>query len=56
MATHAIVTLVCDGCGTDDQVETRRLTIGTRRTRKLEACDQCWSVVLSLYEAGRPVR
>lgn len=52
MATREIPTLICDVCGTDDDVKTRSVKLD-RRTRFVEACDGCVDPVRRLVDAGR---
>lgn len=55
MATQRIVTLVCDGCGReDDGVKTRRL-VTARTAVSVEACNDCWAPVRNLAKAGRRI-
>jgi hypothetical protein len=55
MATREIITLICDRCGTHEDVETKKLTIGTR-SRWMETCPPCWAPVQELMQSGRAAR
>lgn len=51
------MTLVCDGCGTVEDVEIRQLLLGTaRKPRFMESCSPCWAPVETFWKAGRPHR
>jgi hypothetical protein len=54
MATHERVTLVCDGCGVeDDTVRTVTLRRDRKKARYVEACPTCLAPVDALIAAGR---
>lgn len=55
MARQETVTLVCDSCGGEEGVRTRRLGVG-RTAHYVEACDACWAPVAALHQAGRSKR
>lgn len=54
MATHERVTLVCDGCGReDDTVRTVQLRRDRKKSRYVEACSTCLEPVDRLIDVGR---
>lgn len=54
MATHERVTLVCDGCGAEnDTVRTVTIRRDRKKTRYVEACAPCLEPVDRLIDAGR---
>lgn len=54
MATHEQVSLVCDGCGTEDEtVRTVMLRRDRKKARYVEACSACLEPVVALIAAGR---
>lgn len=54
MATHERITLVCDGCGAeDDSVRTTQIRRDRKKARYVEACPACLEPVDRLIDAGR---
>lgn len=52
MATHTLVTLVCDGCGAEG-ADVERRELGRLEG---EACAECWRPVAELLAAWSPRR
>lgn len=53
MATQEIPVLICDVCGTEDDVRTYSVKLDRKAARFVEACDPCIDPLRVLVDAGR---
>jgi hypothetical protein len=58
VATKRTIVLTCDQCGSEDLVQTQRITVNGK-TADAEMCDKCWAKLLTAFggfiSAGREV-